>query len=293
MSRDIFYRILATIVIIILIFALHRFITVHPRPQRPVLAKAPLLIAHRGGAGLWPENTLLAFRHAADMGVDMLEMDVHLTADGDLVVIHDASVDRTTNGSGPVAAMTVAQLKKLDAGYNFSPDQGDSYPYRGQGVSIPTLDEVLTAFPDYAMSIEIKDDDPRAVQRLAELIDAHQAQQRVIIASFHDDALKRFRKLQPEIATSGGRDEIRTFYIFNMLHLWRFHRPHADVYQVPVSRGKARFDSASFIEHAHRMNQKVQYWTIDDPAEMRRLLALGADGIITNRPDLALDLFKE
>ncbi len=293
MSKDIFYRILATIFIFVLIFALHRFITVGPRHDQPALADPPLLFAHQGGADLWPSNTLLAFQNAAELGVDVLELDVHLTADDDLVVIHDHTVDRTTNGSGRVGDMTVSELKKLDAGYKFTPDDGATYPYRGQGVTIPTLDEVLTAFPNYRINIEIKDDNRRAAEKLSEIIDAHQAQKRVIVVSFHDDPLAYFRKLQPEVATGAGPGETRTFYILNLVHLWRFHRPHADAYQVPVSKGSARFDNTNFIDHAHWMNQQVHYWTINDADEMRRLLELGADGIMTDRPDLGMEVFRE
>ncbi len=293
MARDILYRILATIVIVILIFALHRFITVGPRPDQPALAHPPLLFAHRGGAALWPENTLFAFQHAAELGVDVLELDVHLTADEDLVVIHDATVDRTTDGHGRVKEMTVAQLKALDAGYQFTPDDGATYPYRGQGISIPTLSEVLTAFPNYRINIEIKDDDLRAAERLSQIIDAFQAQDRVIVVSFHDEPLTYFRKLQPHVATGAGPGETRTFYILSTLHLWRFHRAHADAYQVPPQKDIAHFDDPVFIDHAHRLHQQVHFWTINDADEMRRLLALGADGIMTDRPDLGMEVFRD
>ena len=293
MSRDIFYRILATIFIAILIFALHRFITVSPRPDRPALAGPPLLFAHQGGADLRPSNTLLAFQNAAELGVDVLELDVHLTADDDLVVIHDDTVDRTTNGTGNVGDMTVAELKQLDAGYDFTPDDGATYPYRGQGVTIPTLDEVLDAFPDYRINIEIKDDDMHAAERLSQIIGAHKAQERVIVVSFHDDPLSYFRKLQPFVATGAGPSETRTFYILSAIYLSRFHRPHADAYQVPVSHGSAHFDTTKFIDHAHSMNQQVHFWTINDADEMRRLLQLGADGIMTDRPDLGMEVFEE
>jgi len=293
MSRDIFYRILATIFIAILIFALHRFITVGPRPDQPVLADPPLLFAHQGGADLWPSNTLVAFQNAAELGVDVLEMDVHLTADDDLVVIHDHTVDRTTDGTGRVGDMTVAELKQLDAGYDFTPDDGATYPYRGQGVTIPTLDEVLDAFPDYRINIEIKDDDLHAAERLSDIIEAHDAQERVIVVSFHDDPLSYFRELQPHVATGAGPGETRTFYILSSLNLWHLHRPHADAYQVPISQSFAHFDTTAFIGDAHNMNQQVHFWTINDADEMRRLLQLGADGIMTDRPDLGMEVFKE
>ncbi len=293
MSRDILLRLLATIILVILIFALHRFITIGPRPSRPALAHPPLLFAHRGGAALWPENTLFAFQHAADLEVDVLEMDVHLTADDNLVVIHDATVDRTTDGSGRVRDMTVAQLKQLDAGYRFTPDDGATYPYRGQGITIPTLDEVLAAFPQARLNIEIKDDDIHAAQLLGRKIQAHGAQDRVIVASFHQDPVRAFRHQWPQVATSASKNEIRAFYLLSTLHLWRFHRPHADAYQVPQRWGAAHFDQAAFIEHAHKLNQQVHFWTIDDAETMRQLLKLGADGIMTDRPDLGLAIFQE
>ncbi len=293
MTRDIFYRIIATIILVILIFALHRFITVGPRPEQPALANPPLLFAHRGGAGLRPENTLIAFENAVQLGVDILELDVHLTADNELVVIHDHTVDRTTNGSGRVNEMTLAQLKELDAGYYFSADGGTTYPFRGKGITIPTLEEVLTAFPDYRINIELKDDSRRAAERLSEIIDTLQAHNRVIVVSFHDDPLVYFRKLQPHVATAAGPGETRTFYVLSTLHLWRFHRPHADAYQVPTSKGIARFDQREFIQNAHKFNQQIHFWTINDPDEMRRLLRLGADGIMTDRPDLGIEVFKE
>lgn len=293
MTKDIFYRILATIIIFMLIFALHRLITVGPRSDYPVLSKTPLLFAHRGGAALWPENTLMAFQNAADLGVDVLEMDVRLTADDHLVVIHDSKVDRTTDGVGLVRDLTLNEIKSFDAGYKFTPDNGVSYPYRGQDVTIPTLEEVFNTFPDFSLNIEIKDDDVRAAERLSDLINAWHMQNHVIVVSFHDRPLARFHQLQPHVATAAGPGEIRSFYLLNAVYLWRFHRPHADAYQVPVKKGSARFDSARFIDHAHHFNQKVQFWTINDADEMRRLLRMGADGIMTDRPDLGLEVFQE
>ncbi len=294
MSRDIVIRIILSLFIIFLIFALHRAITVAPRPDQPVFAAdRPLLFAHRGGADLWPENTLFAFERAAAMGADVLELDVRLTADGELVVMHDASVDRTTNGKGKVRDMTLAELKQLDAGYRFTPDDGATYPYRGQGIAIPTLAEVFRAFPSHIINIEIKDYVPEAVERLVELIEANQAENRVIVSSFDDETMKYFRRLAPHVANAAAPGEIRIFYIFSRLRLTRFHRPLSDAYQIPVERDGIRLDTKTFIDAAHSKNQKVHYWTIDDPEEMRRLLSLGADGVMTDRPDLALDVFRE
>jgi len=240
-----------------------------------------------------PENTIPAFRNAAKIGADVLELDVRLTKDGELVVMHDSTVDRTTNGQGKVREMTVAQLKQLDAGYWFTPDDGATYPYRGQDIVIPTLTEVFSAFPEHIINIEIKDYAPESVERLVEVIEEAGAADRVIVSSFDDETMKYFRQVAPYVASAAAPGEIRTFYILSRLYLTRFHRPLSDAYQIPVERGGVRLDTKTFIDAAHSKNQKVHYWTIDDPDEMRRLLALGADGIMTDRPDLALDVFRE
>ncbi len=293
MSRDIFFRLLFSIFIFFLIFALHRMITISPRPQRAALSHGPLLFAHRGGSDLAPENTLVAFRNALQYDVDVLELDVHLTADDEVVVIHDATVDRTTNGSGRVRDLTLAQLKALDAGYRFTPDDGATFPYRGQGITIPTLLEVYQAFPDMLINIEIKDDDVHAAERLAEVIEQAGAVDRSIVGSFHRDPARAIRPLLPDVATYADPDETRVFYFLSLVGLRRLHRPLSDAYQIPRQWGRFRLDTARFIANAHKLNQQVHYWTIDDPEEMRRLLQLGADGIMTDRPDLGLQVFRE
>lgn len=294
MSRDIFLRITASVILIFLMFALHRAITVGPRPHRPALsAEHPLLFAHRGGAALAPENTLAAFQNAVDLGADALELDIRLTADGELVVIHDDTVDRTTDGAGKVIDKTVAELKQLDAGHRFTLDAGKTYPFRGKGVVIPTLTEVLRAFPDRIINIDIKDPLPAAAEHLADVIDAAGAQDRVIVGSFHDDTLRRFSRLAPGVATIAGVNETRFFTVLQRLGLTRLHRPLGDIYEIPPASGAFCLDTPRFITRAHTLNQRVVYWTIDDPAEMRRLLERGADGIITDRPDLAAQVFRE
>ncbi len=292
MSRDILLRIVTSVVIIFLMFALHRAITVGPRPHRPALsAERPLIFAHRGGAALAPENTLAAFQNGVDLGADALELDIRLTADGELVVIHDETVDRTTDGAGKVIDKTVAELKQLDAGYRFTSD--GAYPFRGKGVVIPTLTEVLRAFPDRIINIDIKDPLPAAADRLVDVIDAADAQDRIIVGSFHNDILRRFSRSAPGIAAIAGANETRLFTVLQRLGLTRLHRPLGDIYEIPPASGVFRLDTPRFITRAHALNQRVVYWTIDDPAEMRRLLERGADGIITDRPDLAAQIFRE
>lgn len=288
MSRDIFLRIVASVIIIFMMFALHRAITVTPRADRPVMAGAgPLLVAAGGAADQAPENTLAAFQAALDSGADVLGLDVRLSADGELVVIHDETVDRTTDGSGKVADLTLAQLKSMDAGFRFIPDGGITYPYRRKGVTLSTLAEVLAAFPQARLKIEVQDPAPAAAERLANAIVAAQAQERVLVGSPHENILLAFRRLAPDVATVAGANELRTFYILQSLGLIGLHRALSDVYVVPLRAGRLRFDSPSFIARAQALNQRVFFEGVDDPAEIGRLLALGADGIITTRPELA------
>ena len=293
MNRDIFIRVILSIVVIFLIFALHRLMTIRLQPVRPALDHAqPLLFAHRGGSALAPENTLPAFLNGVRLGADALELDIRLTADDQVVVFHDETLERTTNGSGKVRDHTLAELKQLDAGYHFTSDDGTTYPFRDQGVTISTLAEVYAAFPAHLINIDIKDPLPEAAEHLAEVIEQAGATDRSIVGSFHSDILSQFRNLAPDVATAASEGETRAFYLLNLVGLGRLHRPLGDVYQIPTSAGSAQLATPRFISNAHRLNQAVHYWTIDDPDEMQRLLDMGADGIITDRPDLALEVFQ-
>lgn len=292
MSRDIFLRLVASVIIIFLMFSLHRAITVAPRAGRPALADDDaLLVAERGAAAQAPENTLAAFQSAVDLGADILGLDVRLSADGELMVIYDETVDRTTDGMGRVSDLTLAQLKTLDAGYRFTPDGGATYPYRQKGVTVSTLPEVLSAFPDTRLRIEVQDNSPAAAERLANAIVAAQAQDRVLVGSPHDGILRQFRRLAPEVATVAGPTELRTFYFLQSFGLIGLHRALSDVYEAPIASGRLRFDSQRFIANAQALNQDVFFREVDDPVEMSRLLALGANGIVTTRPELAENVF--
>ncbi|MBT8363953.1 MAG: glycerophosphodiester phosphodiesterase, partial [Deltaproteobacteria bacterium] len=165
-----------------------------PVPDHPYLNPAGfMVIAHRGGRSLGPENTLYTYRRAVDLGVDVLEIDVQLTQDNHLAVIHDKTVDRTTNGSGMVASFKLVDLQKLDAGYRWSADQGNPFPLRGKGIKIPGLAEVFQAFPQMRINIESKDPRPAAITSLCQTIQNHNMSQKVMIASFDAGTLKRFR----------------------------------------------------------------------------------------------------
>jgi glycerophosphoryl diester phosphodiesterase len=256
-------------------------------------ADRPMVIAHQGGEGLRPSNTLLAFDNAVALGVDVLEMDVHSTRDGVLVLIHDDTVDRTTDGAGRVNDLTLEQLKQLDAGEYWTNDDGQTYPYRGQGVRIPTLEEVLTAYPQMRFNIEIKQREPSIAESLCELLRRHDLTERTLVASFHGQAMTEFRAACPEVATSMVEDEIRPFYILNLLFLGSLFSPPGEAFQVPEYSGERHVLTPRFVRAAQGNGIAVHPWTIDDPADMRRFLDMGVDGIITDRPDVMLQVLEE
>lgn len=245
----------------------------------------PRTIAHRGGSGLFPENTLEAFRGAYAMGVRTMELDVHLSADGALVVHHDDTLDRTTNGTGPVAFRTLADLRSLDAAYRFvGPDAG--HPFRGRGVTVPTLDEVLEELPDVSFVVELKPKGMAIATAVRRFVDRHRAFDRLCIAGFDEPTLACFRDLDgTTVRTSAGRSGIARFLAVARAGIDRLWDPPFRMLQVPPSWRGLRILDRRFVAAAHRRGIEVHAWTIDEPDEMRRLLALGVDAIITDRPD--------
>lgn len=255
-----------------------------------------LIIAHAGGLGLRPENTSGAFSNAVALGCDLLELDVRLTADGHLVTHHDATVDRTSDGSGLVLTQTLAELRRLDFAHHFTPPE-DLPPRPAEQAQIATVSELFERYPDLPLVIEIKDRAEagrRAGLALAGLIERFGRQQTVLVASFDDATLDAFRASSlGRVPTSSAKESTRTAVILNRLGLdWFVSAPEAAL-AIPVASGGMRLDRPGLIRAAHRRNQAVHYWTINDPAEMRRLIALGADGIITDRPDVLKQVLAE
>ena len=289
-------RLLRALLTIVLVVAAVLIAVALLTPAAPEFAffesDRPMVIAHQGGEGLRPSNTLIAFENAVDLGVDVLEMDVHSTSDGTLVLIHDDTVDRTTDGSGRVKELTLAELQQLDAGDYWTPDDGATYPYRGQGVRIPTLEEIVTAFPEMKYNIEIKQVDPSIAVPLCKLLRHYGLTDRALVASFHPTAMNEFRAACPEVATSMVEDEIRPFFILNTVFLGALYSPPGTAFQVPEYSGNLHVLTPRFVRGAQRNNVAVHPWTIDDPADMARFLDMGVDGIITDRPDLMLELLR-
>lgn len=254
-------------------------------------APRPLVIAHQGGDGLWPGDTMFAFERAVAMGVDMLEMDMHVTADGALVLMHDETVDRTTNGSGAVEQMTLAEFKALDAGYDWTPDNGQTYPYRGQGISAATVEELFQAFPGMPMNIEIKlVQDLPVAEPFCQLIRQHAMQDKVLVASFHQDALDEFRAACPEVSTSATQNEVISFFARHFVRLGATYSPQAQAVQAPEYRSGLHVVTPRFVQDAHQRGMDVHVWTVNDQADMQRMIELGVDGIITDYPDRLLKL---
>lgn len=251
-------------------------------------AGRPLVIAHRGGAGLWPENTLYAFERASALGVDVIETDVRATADGELVILHDEGVGRTTDGAGRVGALTLAELKRLDAAYRFSTDGGRSFPLRGSGVSVPTLREVFAALPHMRFNIEPKQAAPPVAAPLCRLIREHGMADRVLIASFSAATIGEFRRECPEVATSAATGEVASFLTLHGAGLAASYGPAMQALQVPEYAGAVRVLTRDFVEAAHGRNLRVHAWTVNAEGDMRRLVEMGVDGIMTDYPDRLL-----
>lgn len=259
------------------------------RPGHPYLAGAPLLVAHRGGARLAPENTLAAFRPAVEeWGADMLELDVRLSRDGHVMVIHDATVDRTTDATGRVSDYTRDELQAMDAGYRFLDLKGEP-SFRGVGVTIPTLDELLGTCPDVWLNIEAKE--AAVAGPLVDLVRRHEATHRVLVAAEHEANRASARGYEGPWGAS--RRHCILFWLTHRLPAGGPYTPPADALQIPERWKGVRVLTPRFVREAQRRNIPVHVWTVDDPADMHRLLDWGVDAIQTDRPDLLSEILVE
>lgn len=263
-----------------------------PIPRGAFATDRTLNIAHRGGALEAPENTLYAFEHAMRVGADALELDVWITADGHLVAIHDPTVDRTTDGHGRVDEMTLKQIQALDAAWSWNPENLSEPPLRGQGIMIPELKQIFERFPETPLIIELKTDNPDAVMALGDLILKHNAVDRVIAASFDQRTIRRVRRHFPDVLTSGGRDEVARFYLLHRIGLTGLLRPAAHSFQLPEYHGRVHLLSPRMLNALQRNGIDAHVWTINKTDDLLRMLELGVDGIITDRPAHLAGLMK-
>ncbi|WP_423189783.1 glycerophosphodiester phosphodiesterase [Alkalibacterium sp. f15] len=259
--------------------------------------EGPLVIAHRGGKALAPENTLAAFRNAAELAVDMLEYDVHITVDGHLVVIHDDTVDRTTNGTGRVNEMTLEEIKALDAGYRFKDANGD-FVFRNSGIKIPTVEEVFSEFSDKKHLIELKDsNNPLMYEALiVEMwneIQKFNMKDNVLIASFDHAINLRFQDVSNgEVAIGAGKEETRHFVTIHKALLNALYRPKAAAFQLPTELEGYNLVDWKLIRGANNRGMQIYYWTINEEEMMKKLIDIGVDGIMTDNPRLLLDVLS-
>ncbi|HEY2963884.1 MAG TPA: glycerophosphodiester phosphodiesterase [Pyrinomonadaceae bacterium] len=247
------------------------------------------VIAHRGGNGEWPGETLFAFRRAKELGVDVLEMDIRVTRDEQLVMMHNPTVVRTTQGWLPVRCYTLAEIQKLNAGYDWSPEGSHDHPYResqNEDLRVPSFEQVLERFSDMRMNVEIKGWHPLSDKKIAEqfcrLIDRYGMIHRVLVASFHGPVLRVIRSLLPEVAISASTVEVARFVASSRWGSGNY-RPNATVIQTC-----SRTIDSKLIQTARKHGLKLHGWTVNEETEMDRLIELGVDGIITDFPSRLL-----
>jgi glycerophosphoryl diester phosphodiesterase len=265
-----------------------------PRPYFPTRGVA--CFAHRGGAALWPENTLAAFRGGLAAGCSWIETDIHMTRDGHIVTFHDATLERTTNGRGRIADLTLAELRRLDAGYRFSPD-GRSFPFRGQGLTVPTLAEVveLTGVDgeQVRLNLEIKQARPSIAAALWRFIEARGLHDRLLVAGEDVDRIREFRNLaRGQVASSAGKREVFGFWLAARLGASDWLPIEYDALQVPIRFSGLEVVTPEFVDAAHRRGVQVHVWTVDSATEMAWLLDVGVDGIMTDQPARLVELVR-
>jgi len=246
-------------------------------------------IAHRGGSRLRPENTLPAFTHAVSLGVDALECDVHLSADDQVVVIHDPTLERTTDATGPVSAKTAAELSALDAAYHFS--ERGAFPYRGKGIGIPLLSALLEEVRDLPIVIEIKGESPRVAERALAIVRAAGASDRVIVGGFSGVVLDAVRRWPGPVVTSASSREVQS--ALRRSYLWLTPRQSGfDLFQVPVRLRGQPILTRALVKTARRAGIPMHAWIVDDRDEMERLIGWGVTGLISDRPDTAVEVAR-
>lgn len=261
--------------------------TDHPWVARARRAGDRLTVfAHRGGAALAPENTAAAFAQAVALGVDGCELDVRLSRDGEVVVIHDATLERTTDASGPVSALTAAELARVDAGFHFAPEAG--HPWRGRGEGVPRLADVLRAHPDVPFIVELKGEDPAVALAATAAVRDLRALDRVCFGGFSDTTVAAARRAAPRATTSGATEEIRSALYRSYFWMSPGAVPY-QAFQVPETSNGTRIVSRRFVRCARRAGLTLHVWTVNTPEDVARLKAWGVDGVITDRPDMALD----
>jgi len=264
-----------------------------PKKTNPFFnTKLPIVFAHRGASGTMPENTMPAFEEALRIGATYLETDVQVTKDGVLVLAHDPHLGRTAADAREIKDLTFDQLQNVDMGAAFTPDGGKTYPFRGKGFRVPTLEEFLKKFRDCRANIEVKDGTPESARLVLDMIRKYKADDRVLLASERPQAGPYIRREAPHIPTSASRQEVLSFLVKSAVCSCFPRKVPFDALQVPESAQGIRVVNKRFMAAAKRLGVQVHVWTINDADDMTRLFSLGVDGIFTDFPELGLQAAK-
>lgn len=253
------------------------------------------VIAHRGDSKYYPENSQIAFKSAIELGVDIIETDVHISSDGVIFVWHDETTNKLDGNDKIVSSRSWTELCELDLGFLYI-DKDGKRPFSSKGIRLMTFEDVLKNFPETRFNVDLKDKNIDIVTCMLELLKKYNAFNRVVIASFHSENLRNIRRLSKEVATSYGHSEVLCRVIFTKLNIFRFLSKFLikpPVMQVPVSSGNITVVTKYFIKILHKRGIKIQVWTINDATEMVRLYKLGVDGIMTDDPRLLLGIVKK
>jgi len=244
------------------------------------------IFAHRGSTFAAPENTVPAFDFALHHRADVLETDVRVSRDGQVIVTHDDTLDRTTNGHGLVREHNLVDLKKLDAGYRFVDPDGRSY--RNQHVQLITLRELFQLYPDVGINIDIKDEDPQAAKAIAAVVNDYSASHWINVGSFHPHCMQLFRQLAPSISTAATKPEVARLLLVPK----QFPPLPYQLLQIPISYWGIPLARQRFIQKVHDADLEIVHWTINDKNMMQKLFGRHVDGIVTDRADIANEILQ-
>ncbi len=254
--------------------------------SRYLTLSTPRFFAHRGASAAFPENTLPAFGAAVQAGIPYLEMDVWATADGAVVVHHDESLLRLCSVDRRVADLTLGEVQALDAGHTFSPDGGRTFPFRGHGVKVPTLSEVLAACPGTRCNIEVKDPAADAAALTIEAVRQAGCEAEVLLAAEDQGIMDRLRARCGGIPTSLSFAEAAAFFAWLEGGAKGAYRPPGVALQIPESYGGRQLITPESVAAAHAVGLEIHVWTVNRAEDIQRLLALGVDGIMSDFPEL-------
>ncbi|WP_020414650.1 glycerophosphodiester phosphodiesterase [Microbulbifer variabilis] len=283
--------IFAGLLIVLMIYARSR--PAKKSALRLTHTRNPMVISHGNDCsnGLYPGNTSLYLQKMVELGVDGIEVDLWLTADGHLVLLHDPELKDSSDGSGSVEDMTLAQLRELNIAYHWSPD-GENYPYRENPLTIITIEEALEEVGDTPLILELKSAKYAAAEVLSEVLQTKEKHGQVIVSSFHHGVVRAFRRLSPDVATGAVTWEAALLYFAQLIRAEGLLAPHYQTMQLPMFHFGLDVVTAGTMRAAHKLNLHVSVWTANGRADLQRYIDLGVDGIVTDRPDILMAMLS-